>query len=294
MAACLCCSKNLPASDKKVCPLCGHSLMGHGWWGIDYHWQVRHEKEIPFSAFWAGLCAAHRNTQVNENVSNRQAAVPQAHPEVPDSVHQAYNKVVARRSRHAKNLLMHPLISAIAEVLWNRDHWLDLQASKEDVDHHGFDLVLHCNGSIRFIHIEQTFLSCKTNYFAIKNGLFNQVGGCVVVLVYRPDTFELDHALFFGGSGGTVMPTMAVSSGQNAAGGMRPLRKNYQEVPRRLFTAPLSISELVDHLFPVNFQSKSWIPETKEVVHSYPAMDPSLGDAMEPGAINGRFIDLPT
>ena len=34
--------------------------MGEGWWGVDYHWQSRHEAELPFREFWDGLCAGHR------------------------------------------------------------------------------------------------------------------------------------------------------------------------------------------------------------------------------------------
>jgi hypothetical protein len=65
MDACLCCAKNLPVSEKKACPLCGHSLMGHGWAGLDFHWKVRHEAEMPYSQFWAGLCQPHRDLHPN-------------------------------------------------------------------------------------------------------------------------------------------------------------------------------------------------------------------------------------
>ena len=61
MESCLCCCKNLPVSEKKFCPLCGHSLMGHGWAGLDFHWKVRHEAEMPYSQFWTGMCQPHRD-----------------------------------------------------------------------------------------------------------------------------------------------------------------------------------------------------------------------------------------
>jgi hypothetical protein len=34
--------------------------MGLGWWGVDFHWQSRHEAELPFRTFWDGLCDRHR------------------------------------------------------------------------------------------------------------------------------------------------------------------------------------------------------------------------------------------
>ena len=65
MDTCLCCARNLPVSEKKCCPICGHSLMGHGWAGLDFHWKVRHEAEMPYSRFWAGLCPSHRDLHPN-------------------------------------------------------------------------------------------------------------------------------------------------------------------------------------------------------------------------------------
>jgi hypothetical protein len=34
--------------------------MGLGWWGVDFHWQSRHEAELPFRTFWDGLSDRHR------------------------------------------------------------------------------------------------------------------------------------------------------------------------------------------------------------------------------------------
>jgi len=67
MNNCLCCAKNIPASEKKFCPFCGHSLMGDGWRGIDFHWAMRHELEMPYTTFWSGLCELHR-AHHSENV----------------------------------------------------------------------------------------------------------------------------------------------------------------------------------------------------------------------------------
>ena len=61
MGRCLCCATNQPLSERKVCPLCGHSLMGHGWTGVDFHWKTRHEGELPYLTFWNELCESHRD-----------------------------------------------------------------------------------------------------------------------------------------------------------------------------------------------------------------------------------------
>jgi len=63
---CLCCKadqENIKDSENKlprICPLCDHVFQGNGWNGIDAHWRSKHEKFMPYTEFWAGLCPAHK------------------------------------------------------------------------------------------------------------------------------------------------------------------------------------------------------------------------------------------
>lgn len=41
-----------PASDRKVCPECGHEFQGNGWDGIDVHWKAKHERYMPYADAW--------------------------------------------------------------------------------------------------------------------------------------------------------------------------------------------------------------------------------------------------
>lgn len=36
------------ATERKVCPECGHVFQGNGWDGIDAHWRSKHEKIMPY------------------------------------------------------------------------------------------------------------------------------------------------------------------------------------------------------------------------------------------------------
>lgn len=59
--SCLCCEARIPYSRPRTCPKCLHQFRGNGWDGIDAHWRSKHEHELPYAAFWSGLCNAHRD-----------------------------------------------------------------------------------------------------------------------------------------------------------------------------------------------------------------------------------------
>lgn len=249
MPDCLCCSKGQPITAGKVCPVCGHLFKGLGWWGIDAHWNARHQALMPYHAFWAGLCDGHRETgELNEDPS------PAASDKAQPALSEAYIEALARRSSHVENVLTHSFIAKIAQELWRRDPGIDLQVFKADVDDAGFDLVLGCNDTMRFIQIKQTYLQGNAVKYSIRLDFARLKGACAVVLVYNAADLEIDHCLFFGGAPGEPMPDIegnptSLSPGRRTADGKRKSRENYRDVPRREFQRLLHTSELVDRLF---------------------------------------------
>jgi hypothetical protein len=246
---CLCCAKKMPITTRMVCPLCGHPFKGHGWDGVEAHWKAHHETQIPYSAFWTGLCADHQGAR------GERAASPSGVPKPSNLDNAPYTQVLAERSSHVENILTHALIAGIAQDLWHRDPWLDVQVFKAEVDDSGFDLVLGCNGSMRYIQIKQTHLKGKTAKYSLRQDFSQMPGGCAVVLVYDAVTLGTDHCLFFGGHPDTTMPDIgdnpvSQSPGRRTAEGVRAIRENYRDVARKHFQGPLTIPQLVDLLFP--------------------------------------------
>jgi len=246
---CLCCAKNLPTTSQKDCPLCGHQFKGHGWDGVDAHWKAHHEAQMPYTTFWTGLCDSHRGTHGESPTAQRGV------PKSSNPVDAPYTQVLAERSSHVENILTHALIAAIAQDLWRRDPWLDVQVFKAEVDDSGFDLVLGCNGSMRYIQIKQTHLKGKAAKYSLRQDFSQMAGGCAVVLVYDAVTLGTDHCLFFGGPPDATMPDIednpvTLSPGRRKADGTRKIRGNYRDVARKHFQGPLTISQLVDLLFP--------------------------------------------
>jgi hypothetical protein len=250
MQTCLCCSRNLPFSENKTCPLCGHGLMGMGWRGIDYHWQMRHEAELTFRAFWDGLCAAHRSEQPETAGPAGPVAIVHSIVNPPGSIAQAFDKALDRRSSRVENRLTRALIAAVAEELWRRDHWLDLQVFKDQAADSGYDLVLGSNGVLRHIQVRHMPVAGRGDRFPLRPDPARRAGGCAVVLVHRDDPMVIDHCLFLGGAEGEPLPDFAdCPLARPAAGGEGGLRER-REVPRQRFSPPLTMAETVAHLFP--------------------------------------------
>jgi hypothetical protein len=215
---------------------------------MDAHWKAHHEGVMPYKDFRDGLCGAHRGTkdQVQKGTSSTKAGgVPQEN---------SYTTALSQRSSHVENILTHALVAKIAQELWTRDPWLDLQVFTSDVDDSGFDLVLGCKGVMRYIQIKQTHLQGRAVKYSLRLDFARMVGACAIVLVYQANTLEIDHCLYFGGDCGERLPSIedhrvSQSPGRRGADGVRKVRENYRDVPRRAFLGPLSIGNLVDKLF---------------------------------------------
>jgi hypothetical protein len=228
--------------------------MGHGWWGIDYHWKARHELEMPFKIFWAGLCESHREFHDDgQRLKTLVEAVPFP-VRIPRIIEDAYHKVHSRRSCDIENILVRLLISAIADGLWVRDHRINLQVFQPGLDASGFDLVLGSNDSIRYIQIKLEPFGKVVN-LSLRQDISLKVGGCAMVLVYRPDPLEIVQFLFFGRELEESMPSLndfpiVKPPGHRFADREEKAMEHYHDVPIVLFSELQSVGALADRLFP--------------------------------------------
>jgi hypothetical protein len=248
MDTCLCCAKQMPVSGRKTCPLCGHSLMGNGWTGLDFHWKLRHEAQVPYRTFWTGLCQAHRDPQMPAQ------AAPGRGPDVPPPA-VAVPAAPGDGASPPGGPLVQGLVGAIAQELWRRNHWLDLQVFRDQVDTARFDLVLGCSGWMRYLQILPASSPLEPGPYPVRSDLSQLEGGCAVVLVRSAGSQEPDRFLFFGGEIGESMPSVdafpaserpVTGSALDAVVG----HGRYRDVPRAQFGPVLDVAGLVARLFP--------------------------------------------
>lgn len=282
METCVTCARSLACPIKKVCHLCGYPFMGQGWCGADFHWKVRHRDELTQSAYWAGLCESYRhllpepipgephqpgpgrpNPSTNWGAVGRGLVEPSSSSQsFAGTIDPADHMAFALRCTHMESILLHALVTEIAEELWRRDHQLDLQVLKDVVGESGFDLVICCNGSTLYIQIKQTRTSVNPEKYSLWHDFSKTQGGCAVVLVHGSENLGIDHYLFFGGGSGEPLPPIlgfpkTQSPARRATDAGRKLRENLFNVPRQKFQGPLGIPELVDRLFPRSSKQKT-------------------------------------
>jgi hypothetical protein len=147
------------------------------------------------------------------------------------------------------------LIAGVAQELWRRDPQLPLQIFQAEVDDSGFDLVLGCGGVVRYIQVKQVHVKGAASKFSVRLQFSRLSGSCVVVVAYEAESLDVKHFLFFGSVPNKPMPPIDThkptkSPGRRDQSGTRKVREHYRDVPRNKFSAALTVSELVDHLFP--------------------------------------------
>lgn len=165
-----------------------------------------------------------------------------------------YRTALAERSSYVENVLVHRMVASLAGELWRRDPALPLSIFKSEVDDSGFDLVLGCNGKLRYIQVKQVHVNGKATKFSVRLDFTRMPGSCIVVVVHTEDELLADHFLFYGGTVSEPMPSVegnraSVVPGRRDIEGNRKTRQHYRDVKRNRFRGPLTTSQLLDALF---------------------------------------------
>jgi hypothetical protein len=121
------------------------------------------------------------------------------------------------------------------------------------VDDGGYDLILEGHSVVRHIQLKATFRGSTVARFNVNTGLALKPSGCVIVLLFEPQTLDLGPFLWFGGHPGQPLPELtcypvAKHTKGNAQGVKLP-RPNLRTVPRSAFTAAATVSDIAERLF---------------------------------------------
>ncbi|MDQ7839462.1 MAG: hypothetical protein RDU83_00365 [bacterium] len=159
----------------------------------------------------------------------------------------------------------HSLLSSYREMLLEhlfagevmRHVWLSgvkrLEILKPQVDDGGYDLVLEGNNVVRHVQLKATFRGSKVARFNVNTGLATKPNGCIVVMLFEPQTLALGPFLWFGGPPGEPLPDLSgYPTGKHTKGnarGVKLQRPRLRMLPRSAFQQLASITEVADHLF---------------------------------------------
>jgi hypothetical protein len=138
-----------------------------------------------------------------------------------------------------------------------RHVWLSgirrLEILKPQVDDGGYDLVLEGNNVVRHVQLKATFRGSNVARFSVNTGLAAKPSGCVVVLLFDPQTLDLGPFLWFGGSPGEPLPDLSrypiAKHTKGNSQGVKLQRPRLRVLPRSSFQRLTSITELAERLF---------------------------------------------
>jgi hypothetical protein len=136
--------------------------------------------------------------------------------------------------------------------LWQRGVY-QVEVLKSQVDDSGYDLILECNHIVRHIQLKASFVGATTSRITANIKLGQKPSGCILWLIFHPDTLDLHEFLWFGNGAGQPLPDItdfpiATHTKANAAG-QKANRPNIRIVDKRRFERLDTIEQVALYLF---------------------------------------------
>lgn len=166
---------------------------------------------------------------------------------------QAGTDLRTHRSSVLEKVLEYRFLAKITSELLKRGID-DFAVLRSDVDCDGSDLVIEAGGVIRHIQLKGLVRGGARANVTVHTRLATKPSGCVVWMVYDPDTYELGPFRWFGATPGSPLPPLGDRVARHSrgnAGGVKAERPAHRIVRGGLFERLDSDAELVDRLFGV-------------------------------------------
>ncbi|MGA7676135.1 MAG: hypothetical protein WCA78_13960 [Rhizomicrobium sp.] len=152
-----------------------------------------------------------------------------------------------------EKIVEHVFLGELLRYLW-LGGTRDVSVLRPEVDDCGYDFVLGCGGSWRHVQLKASHRTAKTAYVPVNMGLSRAPSGCVVWLLFDPETLSLGPYLWLGGRPG--VPLTEADLGERIgrhtradSHGAKRKRPSIRMVGRGRFTQFGSISDVADVLF---------------------------------------------
>jgi hypothetical protein len=155
-------------------------------------------------------------------------------------------------SSYREALLEHLFAGEVMRYLWT--HGVHrMEVLKPQVDDGGYDLVLEADKITRHVQLKASHAGSSTRRVNVGRRLQDKPGGCVVWMIFNPDTLELGPFCWLGDAPERPLPDLdgfpvAKHTKGNALGVKLP-RPGIRSVPRSEFTRLDTVAEVVDRLF---------------------------------------------
>jgi hypothetical protein len=150
-----------------------------------------------------------------------------------------------------EKLLEHVFIGELLQCLWRRG-CRDIEVLRAEIDASGYDLVLECNGVLRYVQFKSSHRGASTRDVNISLSLTRKPGACVIWIVFDAHTMKLGPYRWLGGKAGRGLPPLGERVARHTKAdkaGVKAERPNLRVVGRSKFTELQTMDEVVEQLF---------------------------------------------
>jgi len=154
------------------------------------------------------------------------------------------------RSSVLEKVLEYRFLAVLTTELLKCD--IDFAVLRSDVDCDGSDLVIEAGGIIRHIQLKGIVRGGTRANVTVNTRLARKPSGCVVWMVYDPDSLELGPFRWFGATPGSPLPALGDKLARHSRGnaeGIKAERPAHRIVRGGLFERIDGVPALVDRLF---------------------------------------------
>ena len=157
------------------------------------------------------------------------------------------------RSSHREALIEHLFLGEVMKHLWRGDPPAELEILKPQVDDAGYDLALEARGVLRHVQLKSSSRDAKTARVNVSMKLAEKPSGCVLWVLFEPNTMTLGPFRWLGAEPGFPFPSIAnlkvAKHTKGNAQGVKLPRIRLRVVPRTRFETLRDVDAVVSRLF---------------------------------------------
>jgi hypothetical protein len=162
--------------------------------------------------------------------------------------------VHSEHSSYREKLLEHLFIGEVLRYLWCQGV-TTAEFLRPEVDSGGYDLVISCNKTIRYIQLKSSYRGAKTARQNVNIRLADKPNGCVVWIVFDEKTLNMGPFLWYGRQPGEPIPDIlrlpVAKHKKGNAQGVKARRPNIRVLNRSHFEKLTSIPDLINRMFDI-------------------------------------------
>lgn len=149
-----------------------------------------------------------------------------------------------------EKILEHRLVSNLAVLMLQQG--LELDVLRSEFDANGYDVVLEAAGVMRHLQLKASVQGGARNTVSVNVRLRSRLSGCVVWLIYDPETLGITGYRWFGGRPGEPLPSLGTRFARHTRGnaqGEKAARIGHRLLARASFETLDGLPDLAERLF---------------------------------------------